>query len=266
MFCAAARQLRRRVTAGLAGARSSVHAGTSCAGRQPLPLLLLPDKTFPNLGSRSLRLTLDRLSADWQERLRASRGAGRDPSSIRTSFMAPFTRPMVGRSWARPTALAVCGAIFTCSTTSPSASLRVNFAARPGAASQSSGQLKPTLARVEAKTRAAQHPKPGPNPLAGRASKTLPDYRARIGIYPLWSLVTLAVLAHLCGCTPGAEGPGPRFGKGLSQAQRRALGVRQQPNGYPAPSQPTFCRMMELHRRAGLGKHFPANPAKANSR
>jgi len=27
-----------------------------------------PHKTFPNLGSRSLRLTLDRLSADWQAR------------------------------------------------------------------------------------------------------------------------------------------------------------------------------------------------------
>jgi hypothetical protein len=36
-----------------------------------------------------------------------------------------------------------------------------------------------------------------------------------------------------------------KFAKGLSQAQRRALGVRQQTDGYPAPSQPTFCRMME---------------------
>ena len=43
--------------------------------RRRLPLvvnncrfLLLPRKTFPNLGSRALRLTLDRLSVDWQER------------------------------------------------------------------------------------------------------------------------------------------------------------------------------------------------------
>ena len=36
-----------------------------------------------------------------------------------------------------------------------------------------------------------------------------------------------------------------KFAKGLSQAQRRALGVRQQPEGYPAPSQPTFCRLMK---------------------
>jgi hypothetical protein len=31
----------------------------------------------------------------------------------------------------------------------------------------------------------------------------------------------------------------------MSTAQRRALGVRQQPKGYPSPSQPTFCRMMK---------------------
>ena len=36
-----------------------------------------------------------------------------------------------------------------------------------------------------------------------------------------------------------------KFAKGLSQAQRRALGVRPQSDGYPAPSQPAFCRMME---------------------
>jgi hypothetical protein len=30
--------------------------------------LLLPDTTFPNLGTRSLRLVLGRLSADWQAR------------------------------------------------------------------------------------------------------------------------------------------------------------------------------------------------------
>ena len=45
--------------------------------------------------------------------------------------------------------------------------------------------------------------------------KTLPDYRARIGIYPLWSLVTLAVLAHLCGALRGQKDLA-KFGKGLS--------------------------------------------------
>jgi len=74
--------------------------------------------------------------------------------------------------------------------------------------------------------------------------KSLSDYRKRIGVYPLWSLVSIALLAHLCGAPKGQKDLS-KFAKGLSQAQRRALGVRRQADGFPAPSQPTFCRMME---------------------
>src|SRR5438067_8772040 len=66
VFCAASRRLR---------ARDGWIGWTEEQRRRRLPLivnncrfLLLPEKTFPNLGSRSLRLTLDRLSADWQAR------------------------------------------------------------------------------------------------------------------------------------------------------------------------------------------------------
>ena len=62
VFCAASRRLR---------ARDKWIGWTEEQRRRRLPLvvnncrfLLLPHKTFPNLGSRSLRLTLDRLSAD----------------------------------------------------------------------------------------------------------------------------------------------------------------------------------------------------------
>ena len=66
VFCAASRRLR---------GRDRWIGWTEEPRRRRLPLvvnhgrfLLLPDKTFPKLGSRSLRLTLDRLSGDWQER------------------------------------------------------------------------------------------------------------------------------------------------------------------------------------------------------
>jgi hypothetical protein len=66
VFCAASRRLR---------GRDGWIGWTEEQRRRRLPLvvnncrfLLLPEKTFPNLGSRSLRLALDRLSADWQER------------------------------------------------------------------------------------------------------------------------------------------------------------------------------------------------------
>jgi hypothetical protein len=104
-------------------------------------------------------------------------------------------------------------------------------------------QLKPSLAGVEAKTLPRSTQSPAQIRSLVQPLKGLPDYRLRIGIYPLWSLVAIALLAHLCGAPKGQKDL-TKFAKGLSQAQRRALGVRQQPGGYPAPSQPTFCRMM----------------------
>jgi len=102
---------------------------------------------------------------------------------------------------------------------------------------------------VEAKT----IPRSGQSPAQIRSLverfKSLSDYRQRIGVYPLWSLLAIALLAHLCGAPKGQKDLA-KFAKGLSQAQRRALGVRQQADGFPAPSQPTFCRMME---------HIPAD-------
>jgi hypothetical protein len=66
VFCAASRRLR---------ARDQWIGWSEEQRRRRLPLvvnncrfLLLADKTFPNLGSRSLRLTLDRLPTDWQTR------------------------------------------------------------------------------------------------------------------------------------------------------------------------------------------------------
>src|SRR5882724_7610637 len=66
VFFAASRRLR---------ARDQWIGWTEEQRRRRLPLLvnncrflLLPHKTFPNLGSRSLRLTLNRLSDDWQAR------------------------------------------------------------------------------------------------------------------------------------------------------------------------------------------------------
>jgi hypothetical protein len=48
-----------------------------------------------------------------------------------------------------------------------------------------------------------------------------------------------------------------KFAKGLSQGQRRALGIRPLPDGqYPAPSQPTFCRMMQHLDAAALERVF----------
>lgn len=241
VFCAAARRLR---------ARDRWIGWTEEHRRRRLPLvvnncrfLLLAEKTFPNLGSRSLRLTLDRLSADWQARY------GHQVVLVET-FVDPEQ---------------FCGTVYSANgwqelgDTDGFGRVRRDFyvqhnkpkrlfareLCKNARRSLAADRLKPALAAVEAKTRPRSTQSPPQIRSLIEHLKTLPDHRTRIGIYPLWSLVAICVLAHLCGAPRGQKDLAV-FAKGLSKAQRRALGIRRQDDGtFPAPSQPTFCRMME---------------------
>lgn len=240
VFCAASRRLR---------ARDQWIGWSEEQRRRRLALvanncrfLLVPHKTFPNLASRSLSLCLHRLPADWQARyghpilvvetfvnpeqfcgtvysaagwqeLGQTDGFGR----VRRDFYVEHNKPK--RLFVRPLCKNACRSL-------------------------QADKLKPALAPVEAKTRPRCTQSPDQIRSLIEYLRSLPDYRRRIGIYPLWTLVAIAVLAHLCGAPRGQKDLA-KFAKGMSQAQRRALGVRLQPEGYPAPSQPTFCRMMK---------------------
>jgi hypothetical protein len=204
--------------------------------------LLLPDKTFPNLASRCLRLCLDRLSADWQQRYG-------HPVLLVETFVDPEQ---------------FCGTVYTASgwqelgLTDGFGRVRRDFYVqhnkpkrlfvrelrRRARRSLQADKLKPSLAAVEAKTRPRSTESPARIQSLVEWLKSLSDYRTRIGIYPLWSLLAIVVLAHLCDAPRGQKDLA-KFAKGLSRAQRRALGIRRQNDGrYPAPSQPTFCRLM----------------------
>jgi len=74
--------------------------------------------------------------------------------------------------------------------------------------------------------------------------KKLPEYRERVESYPLFSLAALILLAMLCEA-PRGQTDLEKFARGMSQGQRRALGIRRNPQGrYPAPSQSTFSRFL----------------------
>ena len=74
--------------------------------------------------------------------------------------------------------------------------------------------------------------------------KQRPDYRERVESYPLFSLAALILLALLCEAARG-QTDWEKFARGLSQAQRRAVGLRRHVQGqYPAPSQGTFSRFL----------------------
>lgn len=240
VFCAGARRLR---------ARDQWIGWTEEQRRRRLPLvvnncrfLLLPHRTAPNLGSRSLRLALDRLSRDWQERYA-------HPVLIVETFVDPerFCGTVyTAQGWQELGQTDGCGRVrrdFYVQHNQPKR-LFARELCQNARRSLQADKLKPSLAMVEART----HPRSTQSAAEIRSLvellKTIPDYRKRIGIYPLWSLIALSVLAHLCGAPRGQKDLA-KFAKGMNQGQRHALGVRRQHGGYPAPSQPTFCRMMK---------------------
>lgn len=240
VFCAASRRLR---------ARDQWIGWSEEQRRRRLPLianncrfLLRPDKTFPNLASRSLSLALRRLSADWECRYG-------HPVVLVETFVDPeqFSGTVYTASgWQELGQTDGFGRVrrdFYVEHNKPKR-LFARELWKNARRSLQADQLKPALAPVEAKTRPRCTQTPAQIRSLIEHLKGLPDYRRRIGIYPLWSLVAMAVLAHLCGA-PRGQKDWAKFAKGMSRAQRRALGVRQQPEGYPAPSQPTFCRMMK---------------------
>ena len=240
VFCAASRRLR---------ARDQWIGWSEEQRRRRLPLvvnncrfLLLPDKTFPNLASRSLSLCLHGLSADWHARYG-------HPVVLVETFVDPER---------------FCGTVYSASgwqelgQTDGFGRVRRDFyvahnkpkrlfareLSKKARRSLQAAKLKPALALVETKTPPRCTRSPAQIRSLIEYLKGLPDYRRRIGIYPLFTLVAIAVLAHLCGAPRGQKDLA-KFAKGMSRSQRRALGVRQQQDGYPAPSQPTFCRMMK---------------------
>jgi hypothetical protein len=211
--------------------------------------VLLPEQTLPNLGSKVLRLALDRLSADWQARYG-------HPVLVVETFVDPEQ---------------FCGTVYTAQGWKELGStdgwgrhardyyvkhnkpkrLFVRELRKNARRNLQAEHLKPDLAPVEARTipRCSQQV-PEIRSLTEHFKK-IPDFRDRIESYPLWSLLTLILLAMLCGAPRGQKDLA-KFARRLTQPQRRALGIRRNPQGkYPAPCQSTFCRLLQ---RVGVAK------------
>lgn len=204
--------------------------------------LLLPDQIVPNLGSRVLRLTLDRLSQDWREHYGHPILAVEtfvDPEQFCGTVYTANGWIELGETdgWGR------CRRDYYVKHDKPKR-LFVRPLQRNACRSLQAEHLKPELAVVETKV---------PPRCTKRAKeirsmvdhfKALPEYRGRVESYPLFSLASLILLAMLCEA-PRGQTDLEKFARGLSQAQRRALGIRRNPQGhYPAPSQSTFSRFL----------------------
>ncbi len=202
--------------------------------------LLLPERTVPNLGSKVLGLVLGRLSQDWQTRYG-------HPVVVVESFVDPqqFDGTVYSAQgwqelgatdgWGR------CRRDYYVKHDRPKR-LWVRELCRNACRSLQAEHLRPELAVVETQeTPACHHKVPQIRSIAAQF-RQMPEYRQRIESYPLWSLLTIILLAVLSG-SPRGQKDLAKFAKRLTQAQRRALGIRRnRQRKYPAPSQSTFNR------------------------
>src|SRR5208283_2610560 len=204
--------------------------------------LLMPDKTFPNLATKSLRLILSRLGGDWQTKYG-------HPVLVVESFVDPEQ---------------FCGTVYTANgwqelgQTDGSGRhqrdyyvrhdkpkrLFVRELCRHARRSLQAEHLKPALALVEARTVPRSHHTVQEIKSIVDHLKQAPEYRQRVESYPLWSLLAIYLLAVLCGAPRGSKDLA-KFARKFSQAQRRVLGIRWRQGRYPAPSQPTFWRLLQ---------------------
>ena len=204
--------------------------------------LILPEARIHNLGSRVLRLTLDRLSADWQARYG-------HPVMVVETFVDPeqfcgtvytangWQELGLTDGWGR------CRRDYYVQHDKPKR-LFVREVAPKARRSLQAEQLKPALAAVEQKAGARSYHKCREVRALTEHFKALPEYRGRVESYPVWSLVTLMFLALLCDAPRGQKDLA-KLARRLTQHQRRALGIRPNPQGYfPAPSQSTFSRLL----------------------
>jgi hypothetical protein len=204
---------------------------------------ILPQYSVPNLGSRVLRLTLDRLSDDWQ----AQYG---HPILIVETFVDPEQ---------------FCGTVYTANNWvelgktdgwgrhqrdyyvkhDRPKQLFVRELAPNARRSLQAEHLKPELAVVEKKTTPRCYQTVPEIQSIAELFQAVPDYRQRFESYPVWSLLTLILLALLCEAPRGQKDLA-KFARRLTQAQRRALGFRDNVLGrYPAPCQSTFSRLFK---------------------
>ena len=219
--------------------------------RRRLPLvvnnarfLLLPNKTVPNLGSVALKLLCDRLSDDWEEHYG-------HPVAVVETFVDParFSGTVYTAAGWRELGLTRGNGRISrdyYERHDRPKRLFVRELCRNACRGLQAETLKPSFAPVEAKSLPRFT---GLNEELGslkeRFERGVPDYHVKRCLYPVHALLTIMAAAHLSE-SPRGQKDLAKFAGGLSQSQRRAVGIRRRAGSrhYGAPDQSTFSRMM----------------------
>jgi len=205
--------------------------------------LILPRWNIPNMGSRVLRLTTDRINADWQKRY------GHPLAALET-FVNPeqFQGTVyLANGWEElgtTSGYGRCQRDYYVQHNKPKR-LFVKALWKNAPRSLQAEHLKPALAVVESKVRPRCELRVKElRPLTGHF-RAVADFRARFESYPIYALLAIVACAHFAGA-PRGPCDLAAFAADLSQPQRRAVGIRRnRQRRYPAPSAATFCRLLQ---------------------
>ena len=203
--------------------------------------LLLPDRSVPNLGSVALSRVLARLSDDWQA------GYGHPILVVETfvdpeRFQGSVYRASGWTELGRTQGHGRHARDYYQAHDRPKR-LFARELAKNARRSLQAEHLRPALAEVEAKVPVRSTAKAAELRSLSDWFREVPDYRTRIGDYPLYALLGMTACAYLASAPRGQKDLAA-FARRLSSHQRAALGVRRNAQGkYPSPSQPTFSRM-----------------------
>jgi hypothetical protein len=240
VFCAAAKHLKAR-DQWIGWTQSQCDRRLSLVVNN-CRFLILPEACQANLGSRVLRLVLDRLSLDWQARY------GHPVLAVETFVDPEQFRGTVytAQGWEELGPTDGCGRHrrdYYVEHKKPKR-LFVRELVRNARRTLQAEHLKPALASVEKKAGARCYFKGEELRSLAEHFRELPDYRERTESYPVWSLVTLMLVALLCDAPRGQKDLA-KLARRLNQNRRRSLGIRPDPKGFfPAPSQSTFSRLL----------------------
>jgi hypothetical protein len=207
--------------------------------------LVLPDCHYPNLPSRLLKLVLNRLSNDWQERW--GHPVALVETFVNPQFFRGTTYKVSGWSELGPTSgFGRCAQDFYEAHDQPK-QLWVKELVKGACQKLRSATLPPEWAVVEeqAVPRCTTKVKEMQSLLS--QLKELPEFRSRAGLlYPIAGMVALIVLATFAGVVRGQRDLAA-FARTLSQGQLRALGFRmnRQTLRLRCPKETAFFRVLK---------------------
>lgn len=250
-WCAAARHLK---------ARDQFIGWTAeqCRKRRALlannaRFLILPQRHYPNLASRFMKLVLSRLSADWQARcghLIVMVETFVDPEQFRgtTYQCSGWTQLGLTQGWGRQ------AKDYYIAHDQPK-QLWVKCLVKNAPKKLRAQTLHESWANVENKVRPRCTAKSAELQSLTQHFWQIPEYRSLQGLgYPLAGMLTLIAVAVFCGVARGKKDLA-QFARSLSQSQMRALRFRRRDKTtgkLTAPGVTTFFRILNEVDEAAL--------------